>query len=79
MISITVKNVPKPIHLRLKKQAFLHHRSLNGEILTCLERNTGSVKVNVETMIEEARSLRKKISGRLTDRLLRKMKNEGRP
>ena len=79
MVNITLKNVPHSIHRQLKKQAALHRRSLNGEILACLERNVGNVKVDVDAMLAEARSLRKKISGRLTDRLLKRIKNEGRP
>ena len=79
MVNITLKNVPHPIHRRLKEQAILHRRSLNGEILACLERNAGNVKVDVDSMLAEARFLRKKVSGNLTDHLLKKIKNEGRP
>ena len=41
MPSFTVKNIPEPLFARLKASAELHHRSINGEILVCLERTLG--------------------------------------
>ena len=37
MVSITIKNIPEQLYSKLKTQAKLNHRSMNGEILHCLE------------------------------------------
>jgi hypothetical protein len=36
-MTITLKKVPRALHLSLKRQAKLHKRSLNQEALACLE------------------------------------------
>ena len=41
MIALTLKNVPPRLHRALKKRADRHRRSLNQEVLHCLERATG--------------------------------------
>ena len=37
MASITIKNIPDELYTRLKKRASLNHRSINGEVIYCLE------------------------------------------
>ena len=37
MLNLTLKNIPKDLHLRLKASAEKNRRSLNSEILTRLE------------------------------------------
>ena|SRR5438105_4376599 len=37
MLSILIENVPATLHRQLKKQAELHHRSMNREIIAVLE------------------------------------------
>lgn len=79
MLTFTLKNIPETLHRQLKKQAQLHHRSLNSEMLTCLEKTTGSVVVNADSLLKRANSIRQQVSGRLTNRQLRSLKNQGRP
>jgi len=38
MLNLTLKNIPKDLHARLKESAEKNRRSLNSEILTRLER-----------------------------------------
>jgi hypothetical protein len=42
MPTITLKEVPSALHEALKRQAHTHRRSLNQEILHCLEQITAS-------------------------------------
>ncbi len=42
MPTLTIKGLPDPLYRRLKEQAKAHRRSLNGEIIVCLERAVGS-------------------------------------
>jgi hypothetical protein len=37
MPTITLKNVPKPLHAKLLKRAKAHKRSLNQEAIACIE------------------------------------------
>jgi plasmid stability protein len=38
MPTLTIKGLPDPLYPRLKQQAEAHRRSLNREIIVCLER-----------------------------------------
>ena len=40
MATITLKNIPERVYTRLKELAKLRHRSLNSEIISCLEQAT---------------------------------------
>ena len=80
MPAITLKNIPDSLYAQLKTAANVHHRSLNSEILYCVERTLGTHKLNVSEHIEMARKLRAKTAQHnLTDQELNDFKNEGRP
>jgi antitoxin FitA len=81
MSSITVKNIPNDLYERLRQSAAANHRSINSEIIVCIERTVqGRNKMDVETILADARRLREQI-GRLpiTDEELTKAKQAGRP
>ena len=80
MAILTIKNLPTELHHQLKRIADQHHRSINSEVIYCLERALHAVTVDAQSFIDRARDLRKKTAGRkLTDRQLEKAKNFGRP
>ncbi len=79
MITITLKDIPPVVHKALKNRAKQHGRSLNKEALACLETAVAPVKVDVDAMLRDIRRHRAVLPGRLTDRLIRAAKNEGRP
>ena len=80
MPSLAIKNVPASILQRLKAQAASHRRSLNLEVITCLEAMTHSVPLDSEALPARVRRLRVKPSGpRSTDRVLTRLKSQGRP
>ena len=37
-MTITLKNIPDDIYAQLRQSADQHHRSLNSEVIACLER-----------------------------------------
>jgi len=79
MATLTIKNVPSKLVRRLKTQASLHRRSLNLEVISCLEAATGATPVDPEALLATARAIRIVPKGlRVTDRLLKQFKNEGR-
>ena len=80
MPAFTLKNIPDSLYTQLKTAANAHRRSLNSEILYCVERTLGTHKINVAEHIEMARKLRAKTTQHnLTDQELNDFKNEGRP
>lgn len=79
MATLTIKNIPDSVYHRLKQQAAQHRRSLNQEIICCLERSAGSVPVDPDTFLAKAREIRKRIKGPLlTEKRLRALKTAGR-
>ncbi len=80
MPAITLKNIPDSLYAQLKIAASTHHRSLNSEILYCVERTLGAHKINAAEHIEMARKLRAKTAQyNLTDQELDDAINKGRP
>ena len=80
MPALTIKNIPDDLYTRLKEAAQTHRRSLNSEILYCVERTLGSHKIDISDHLAIARTLRAKTAAHpLTDDELNAAKNEGRP
>ncbi len=80
MATLTVKNIPQSVVDRLKQRATLHRRSLNLEVITCLEAAVEARPVDPDALLAKIRSLRAKPNKiRLTDRLLTQLKAAGRP
>jgi hypothetical protein len=80
MATITLKNIPDDLYELLKRNARTNHRSINSEIIACIERSVGSRALNVTAFLAEARRLREKTALHvLTDEELDAVKEEGRP
>ena len=79
MITITLKDIPRTVHVALKDRAKQHGRSLNKEALACLEAAVAPTKVNVEAMLFEIRQHRSSLPGKLTDPLIQEATHAGRP
>ncbi len=79
MTTITIKKIPEQIYQMLKQKAVQHHRSLNSEVIACLEFVLKSRRIDPDTLLGRADILRKKISGELTDEDLSLLKDQGRP
>ena len=80
MPALTVKNIPNDLYERLKAAARVHRRSLNSEILYCVERALVPYKIDVSSQLSVARKLREKTADyTLTDDSLDSAKNDGRP
>jgi plasmid stability protein len=60
--TITLKNIPDVLYLRLKEASNAHHRSLNGEVLACLEQSLLPVKTSVSDHLANARQLRQNLA-----------------
>lgn len=58
--------------------AKLNHRSLNSEIICCLEKHTKMTTVDAQELIDKARRVRARIGHKFTDKEIQDAKNEGR-
>ena len=79
MPSITVKNIPEPIYKKIKEQAEARHRSMNSEIIACLERSVEPKRVSPDEILQQARMMRKKVKGMLSADEIREAIDQGRP
>lgn len=80
MTALTLKNIPEELYVRLKESAQIHRRSLNSEILYCVERALIPYKRDATEHLFMAQRIRERSADHpLTDELLSKAKNCGRP
>ncbi len=79
MATITVKNVPTDLYELLKQSAEANRRSINSEVIVCIEKAVRSHKVQPETILVRARKLREKTGGyQITDGEFTEAKGSGR-
>ena len=62
--SITLKNIPEAIYDSLRSAADAHHRSLNSEVIACLERVLMPTKITNEVHLAKARDIRNELKGK---------------
>jgi plasmid stability protein len=80
MPTITVKNMPDDIYEDLKNSASIHRRSINSEVIFCIEKAVRSHRLDPNEFFTRVEAMRNKIDvPPLTDALLRQAKGEGRP
>ncbi len=80
MPALTVKNIPDDLYSQLKKAAQAHRRSLNSEILYCVEKSLGIHKIDISEHLAVAKALREKTAAHpLTNDEIDAAKHEGRP
>jgi plasmid stability protein len=79
MVTVTIKNIPEEIYERIKTQAKVNHRSINGEILSILEQAISIPPIDVEATIKRARKVRELTAQyTITADEIEKLINEGR-
>ena len=80
MHTITVKNIPSELYARLKHSAQVNRRSINSEVIVCIERAVGSSRIDPEAVIARARELREATAAyQIADDELTRAKSAGRP
>jgi plasmid stability protein len=76
---LTIKGMPDSLYRRLKKRATANRRSLNSEILSCLEEVTGRIPPDATQLLKMADERRNSVKlPFLTDKFLRAAINRGR-
>jgi len=56
--TLTLKNIPDAVYERLKAAAEMHRRSLNSEVIVCLEAVLTPTRIGIEERLARARELR---------------------
>jgi len=80
MPSITLKNIPENLYLALKQSAGDHHRSINSQILVCLEQSLIVNTISPEDRLENIRAMRSRLGKKkITPAEIRKAIASGRP
>jgi plasmid stability protein len=78
--TITVKNIPAELYERLKIAAQAHRRSVNSEIIVCIEQAVAAHPVEPEAQLARARQLRQLThAAPITDAEFNRAKAAGRP
>jgi len=79
MPSLTVKNIPDNVYQRLKLLAEANRRSLNSEIIACIEQAIRSQAIDPEQILASARRIREKTADDMIhDNEFNRYKNAGR-
>jgi plasmid stability protein len=79
MPALTVKNIPDELYDHLKASAQTHHRSINSELIHCLETTLLPGRTSATEMLTAARNLRAQVKAkRLSAKDISAAKNESR-
>lgn len=80
MATITLKNIPDALYARLRSSAKDHRRSINREAMVCLETALAATPNDIESILANVRKVRSSLGAVfLTDRDLKRARQEGRP
>ncbi len=81
MATLTLRNIPDSLYKDLKETAELNRRSINSEILVCIEKSIrGQKRLSIEETIARASKLRKHVkTHNISPENIIKAKNSGRP
>lgn len=78
-MTITLKNVTPELHLALKERAASSKRSLNQEVLYCLESTVKTTQRDAKEILDQVRKIRERSKGpELTQEWILKGIVEGR-
>ncbi len=80
MATITLKNIPENLYERLKAAAKAHHRSINGELIHCLETLFEPRPFSPEEQLRRLRRIRPDLPpDAVTPEEIRQAIDDGRP
>jgi plasmid stability protein len=80
MTTFTIKNIPPSLYEKLKKSAERNRRSINNEIIVCIEKSVQSQALDTNQILAKARKLRSLTNAMpITDDELINAIEDGRP
>ncbi len=78
MATLTIKNIPDELYRQLKKTAEQHRRSLNSEVIVCLERSLQRTGSDARSILPAPASCDQTLRPLLNDRRLSVARTIGR-
>lgn len=63
MATLTLKNIPDDLYDQLKRVAALQRRSINSQIIVCIEQAVRSRRRSTPEMLSQIRALRQSVPG----------------
>jgi plasmid stability protein len=82
MATLTLKGIPATLHEGLKHRALRNRRSLNGEVIACLEQVISPTERNASELLDQIRTSRARLKKAgippLTDSFVEAAKQTGR-
>lgn len=80
MPALTIKNIPDSLYEQLKTAAELHRRSINSEVLVCLERALSATTMHPADRLSHIEQLRSNIKpNSISPEDIEQAINSGRP
>ena len=80
MRTLTIKSIPDELYALLKRRAGEHRRSINSEVIVCLERTLRSRRLDPEAILARADAVRERLRmPAWTAEALREARSAGRP
>ena len=67
MATITIKNIPDDLYEQLRRRAVANRRSINSEVIVCIERAVRARRIDPEAVLARARQLREATAGYAID------------
>jgi plasmid stability protein len=78
--TLTVKNIPEDLYEKLKQRAKSRNRSVNKEIIVCIQEALESRRVDPVSFLARIEALNRQMPAPpLTDKTLRRARTVGRP
>ena len=79
MASLTIKNIPDELYDMLKQSASAHHRSVNSEVIHCLEKTLKPTPMTADQLADAAQALRRRVKAKQLDtEEINQARNQGR-
>ena len=80
MSSLTIKKIPNRLFKAVRQSAKAHHRSINKEVISGLEKTFGETPFDPVAFLSSVDQMREQLqTQKLTGQILRKAKEHGRP
>jgi plasmid stability protein len=80
MPALTIKNIPDSLYQQLKTAAELHRRSINSEVIVCLEKTLAATKITPADRLSRIEQMRSSIkTNNITPEDIELAINSGRP
>lgn len=67
MATVTFKNIPDDLYEQLKQAANTHHRSINSELIHCLEMTYKPTRISAAELAAKAGELRRRVAVKRLD------------